>query len=224
MKSAFIANMSHEIRTPLNAIVGFSQLLTEPEMELTDEEKVEYGGYIKVNSDTLLNLVNDILQISKMDAKSMEFNIVDADMAEICKTGAESARANLNPGVSIETKLPDHPVPVQTDVLRLLQVFNNLLSNAKKFTEHGTITVALEDSPGPDEIRISVTDTGCGIPTDKADYVFQRFKQIDSFKQGTGLGLSITRSIIENLGGRIWLDTDYHNGARFVFTHPTRQS
>ena len=109
--------MSHEIRTPLNAIVGFSQLLTEPEMELTDEEKVEYGGYIKVNSDTLLNLVNDILQISKMDAKSMEFNIVDADMAEICKTGAESARANLNPGVSIETKLPDHPVPVQTDVL-----------------------------------------------------------------------------------------------------------
>ena len=224
MKSAFIANMSHEIRTPLNAIVGFSQLLTEPEMELTDEEKVEYGGYIKVNSDTLLNLVNDILQISKMDAKSMEFNIVDADMAEICKTGAESARANLNPGVSIETKLPDHPVPVQTDVLRLLQVFNNLLSNAKKFTEHGTITVALEDSPEPDEIRISVTDTGCGIPTDKADYVFQRFKQIDSFKQGTGLGLSITRSIIENLGGRIWLDTDYHNGARFVFTHPTRQS
>ena len=84
--------------------------------------------------------------------------------------------------------------------------------------------MALEDSPEPDEIRISVTDTGCGIPTDKADYVFQRFKQIDSFKQGTGLGLSITRSIIENLGGRIWLDTDYHNGARFVFTHPTRQS
>ena len=224
MKSAFIANMSHEIRTPLNAIVGFSQLLTEPEIVLTDEEKVEYGGYIKVNSDTLLNLVNDILQISKMDAKSMEFNIVDADMVEICKTGVESARANLDPGISIETKLPDHPVPVQTDVLRLLQVFNNLLSNAKKFTEHGTITVALEDSPEPDEIRISVTDTGCGIPTDKADYVFQRFKQIDSFKQGTGLGLSITRSIIENLGGRIWLDTEYQNGARFVFTHPTHQS
>ena len=97
------------------------------------------------------------------------------------------------------------------------------MSNAKKFTEHGTITVAIEFSPTPDEIRISVTDTGCGIPADKADYVFQRFKQIDSFKQGTGLGLSITRSIIENLGGRIWLDTEYKNGARFVFSHPTKQ-
>lgn len=223
MKSAFIANMSHEIRTPLNAIVGFSQLLTEPDIPLTSEEKVEYGGYIKMNSDTLLNLVNDILQISKMDAKSMVFNIVDTDMVEICKTAAESARTSLNPGVSIETKLPAHPVPVQTDILRLQQVFNNLLSNAKKFTEHGTITVAIEFSPTPDEIRISVTDTGCGIPADKADYVFQRFKQIDSFKQGTGLGLSITRSIIENLGGRIWLDTEYKNGARFVFSHPTKQ-
>lgn len=223
MKSAFIANISHEIRTPLNAIVGFSQLLIEPDIPLTTEEKTEYGGYIKMNSDTLLNLVNDILQISKMDAKSLVFNIVDTDMVEICRTAAESARTNLTPGVSIETKLPNHPVPVQTDILRLQQVFNNLLSNAKKFTDHGTITVAIEFSPVPDEIRISVTDTGCGIPADKADYVFQRFKQIDSFKPGTGLGLSITRSIIENLGGRIWLDTEYHNGARFVFSHPTKQ-
>jgi signal transduction histidine kinase len=223
MKSAFIANMSHEIRTPLNAIVGFSQLLTEPEIPLSNEEKVEYGGYIKVNSDTLLNLVNDILQISKMDAKSWVFNIVDADMVEICMTAVESARVNLSPEVSIITKLPDHPVPVQTDVLRLLQALSNLLSNAKKFTEHGTITVAIEKTTSSEEIRISVTDTGCGIPADKAEYVFQRFKQIDSFKQGTGLGLPITRSIIENLGGRIWLDTEYHNGARFVFSHPTKQ-
>jgi len=223
MKSAFIANMSHEIRTPLNAIVGFSQLLTEPEIPLSNEEKLEYGGYIKVNSDTLLNLVNDILQISRMDAKSMEFNIVDADMVEICRAAIETARANLSPEVSIIAKLPEHTVPVQTDVLRLHQVFNNLLTNAKKFTERGTITVAIEDSVKIDEIRISVTDTGCGIPADKADFIFQRFKQIDSFKQGTGLGLSITRSIIENLGGRIWLDTEYSDGARFVFTHPIRQ-
>ena len=223
MKSAFIANMSHEIRTPLNAIVGFSQLLTEPEIPLSNEEKQEYGVYIKTNSDTLLNLVNDILQISRMDAKSMEFNIVDADMVEICRTAVESARANLSTEVSIIAKLPEHTVPVQTDVLRLHQVFNNLLTNAKKFTEHGTITVAIENSMKIDEIRISVTDTGCGIPADKADFVFQRFKQIDSFKQGTGLGLSITRSIIENLGGRIWLDTKYSDGARFVFTHPIRQ-
>lgn len=223
MKSTFIANMSHEIRTPLNAIVGFSQLLTEPEIPISDEEKTEYGGYIKMNSDTLLNLVNDILQISKMDAKSMVFNIVDADMTEICKNAAESARANLSPEVSIETRLPDHPVPVQTDILRMHQVFNNLLSNAKKFTERGTITIAIEESNKSDEILISVTDTGCGIPADKKDFVFQRFKQIDSFKQGTGLGLPITRSIIENFGGRIWLDTEYSNGARFVFTHPVRQ-
>ena len=113
--------------------------------------------------------------------------------------------------------------PVQTDILRMHQVFNNLLSNAKKFTERGTITIAIEESNKSDEILISVTDTGCGIPADKKDFVFQRFKQIDSFKQGTGLGLPITRSIIENFGGRIWLDTEYSNGARFVFTHPVRQ-
>lgn len=220
MKSAFIANISHEIRTPLNAVIGFSQIITDPDMPLTDEEKVEYGEYIKLNSDTLLNLVNDILDISKMDAGRMAFNIVETDIVEICRTAAESAKANLQEGVSILTNLPGHSIMVSTDVLRLQQVFNNLLSNAKKFTTEGSITIALEASGSAKELLISVTDTGSGIPADKAEFVFERFKQLDSFKPGTGLGLAITRSIVESLGGHIWLDTSYTHGARFVFTHP----
>lgn len=222
MKSAFIANISHEIRTPLNAVVGFSQLLTDPEIPISEEERVEYGNYIKVNSDTLLNLVNDILDISKMDANRMVFNFAHADMVEICRMAAESAKTNLNDGIEIRTVLPDEPVMINTDVLRLQQVFNNLLSNAKKFTDSGSITISIDKyDKVKDIVTVSVTDTGTGIPADKAEFIFERFKQLDSFKPGTGLGLPITRSIVSTLGGRIWLDTTYTAGARFLFTHPT---
>jgi len=221
MKSAFIANISHEIRTPLNAVVGFSQIITDPEMPLLDEEKQEYGNYIKTNSDTLLNLVNDILDISKMDAGRMQFNIVEADLVDVCHTATESAKASKPEGVEILEKLPEEPLMVRTDVLRLQQVFNNLFTNAKKYTETGSITLSIDKVDKAKRlIFLSVTDTGTGIPADKAETIFERFKQLDSFKPGTGLGLSITRSIISTLGGRIWLDTNYTNGARFCFTHP----
>lgn len=221
MKSHFIANISHEIRTPLNAIVGFSQIITDPDMPLSDEERSEYGGYIKMNSDTLLNLVNDILDISKMDAKRMTFNLVETDLVSLCHTAAESAKGDLNANVSILTHLPANEVKVRTDMLRLQQVFNNLLSNAKKYTDSGSITIAIDNIDKKKKlVYVSVTDTGTGIPADKAEFIFERFKQIDNFKPGTGLGLSITRSIVENLGGRVWLDTSYTDGARFVFTHP----
>lgn len=221
MKSAFIANISHEIRTPLNAVVGFSQLLTDPEMPIDDEEKREYGNYIKMNSDMLLNLVNDILDISKMDAGRMVFNFAEADLVEICHAAAESAKTNVAPGVEILTALPDEKLMIKTDVLRLQQVFNNLFTNAKKFTDKGSITLSIDKVDTVKKlVTLSVTDTGTGIPADKAEFVFERFKQLDSFKPGTGLGLSITRSIITTLGGRIWLDTSYSSGARFCFTHP----
>lgn len=221
MKSAFIANISHEIRTPLNAVVGFSQLLTDPEMPLEDEERREFGNYIKMNSDTLLNLVNDILDISKMDAGRMVFNFAEADLVEICHAAAESAKTNVAPGVEILTALPGEKLMIKTDVLRLQQVFNNLFTNAKKFTDKGSITLSIDKVDVVKKVvTLSVTDTGTGIPADKAEFVFERFKQLDSFKPGTGLGLSITRSIITTLGGRIWLDTSYTSGARFCFTHP----
>jgi len=225
MKSQFIANMSHEIRTPLNAVIGFSQMLTNPNIPISDEERMEFGIYIKSNSDVLLNLINDILDISKVDAGTMKYNISEADIVRLCHTATESARNDkmLAPGVQIISDLPDHPVVIETDPMRILQILNNIFSNAKKFTEKGSITISLDESDA-DYIKISITDTGSGIPADKAETIFERFKQLDSFKQGTGLGLSIVRTFVENFGGKIWVDTTYTDGARFIFTLPRKSN
>lgn len=219
MKTEFIANMSHEIRTPLNAIVGFAQVLTDPDIENTREEKIEYGKYITSNSDLLLSLINEVLQISKIDTNNIKFNISDVDMCEICKLSVMSAKADLNSNVNMFAKVPDEPVYIKTDKHKIEQVLGNLLVNAKKFTDNGQISVILDASEDK-EINISVTDTGQGVPADKAEQIFDRFTKLNAFKQGTGLGLSICKNLIEKLGGRIWLDTNYTGGARFVFTLP----
>ncbi len=220
MKSHFIANMSHEIRTPLNAVLGFAQILTSDMIELTPEEKKEYGNLIMTNGDLLLKLVNDVLDISKIDAGKMEFNIETIDAVDLIKTAAMSATANKKDTVEIYAESDIDSIMIDTDKNRLLQVISNLLNNAKKCTESGSISVSLKKLDKEDMISISVTDTGCGIPKDKAETVFERFKKLDSFRQGTGLGLSICRAIIDQLGGKIWVDTSYTKGARFTFTHP----
>lgn len=220
MKSTFIANMSHEIRTPLNAVIGFAQLLTSKDFETTDEEKAEFGEAIMMNSELLLKLVNDILDLSKFDAGKMKRTNEPTDIVELLQMAATSASVNKSDAVEILTTTPVDSMVIDTDKNRLLQVLSNLLSNAKKCTKQGTITIALEKPQEPNMLTISVTDTGCGIPKDKAEVIFERFKKLDEFKQGTGLGLAITRSIIYNLGGKIWVDTDYTDGARFMFTLP----
>jgi signal transduction histidine kinase len=230
MKSTFIANMSHEIRTPLNAIVGFSQIITTPEMEITEEERKEFSDLIMMNSNLLLNLVNDILDLSKMDAGKMTYSLAPVDIVDLCTMAANSAKSDLKAGVEIFTDMPSGSITITTDKQRLLQVMTNLLSNAKKCTEVGSITVKVSkcradgtpigNHKAANFVSVSVSDTGCGIPPEKAEQVFARFKKLDSFRQGTGLGLSITRTIVEQLGGRIWVDTNYTLGARFVFTHP----
>ncbi len=220
MKSTFIANMSHEIRTPLNAVIGFAQLLTSKDFETTDEEKAEFGEAIMMNSELLLKLVNDILDLSKFDAGKMKMTNEQTDIVELLQMAATSASVNKSDAVEILTTTPVDSMIIYTDKNRLLQVLSNLLSNAKKCTTQGTITIALEEPQDPDMLTISVTDTGCGIPKDKAEVIFERFKKLDEFKQGTGLGLAITRSIIYNLGGKIWVDTSYTDGARFMFTLP----
>jgi signal transduction histidine kinase len=230
MKSTFIANMSHEIRTPLNAIVGFSQIITTPEMEITEEERKEFSDLIMMNSNLLLNLVNDILDLSKMDAGKMTYTLAPVDIVDLCTMAANSAKSDLKPGVEILTDMPSGSITITTDKQRLLQVMTNLLSNAKKCTDSGSITVKVMKSRADGTpighhmnanfVAVSVSDTGCGIPPEKAEQVFARFKKLNSFRQGTGLGLSITRTIVEQLGGRIWVDTNYTQGARFVFTHP----
>lgn len=228
MKSNFIANMSHEIRTPLNAVVGFAQLLADPNMEMSPDEKKEFGSIIKMNTDLLLNLVNDSLELSRIDAGHVKFKFLPIDVVALASAAAEAARVNLSADVTISIESVNDELLIMSDKDKLLQVFSNLLNNAKKFTEKGAIVIfvgsVFRDSvSGENMVEISVKDTGCGIPKDKAEVIFERFAKVDEFKQGTGLGLAVCRSIVESLGGKIWVDTDYTGGARFVFTHPVRK-
>lgn len=223
-KSRFIANISHEIRTPLNAVLGFSQLFANDQIELTAEERKQYADLIMTNGNMLLKLVDDVLEVSKIEAGKLKFNIGEHDVVALLNTAAKIAETN-NKSADVEIRFVTNlsHLTIETDRERLLQVLANLTTNAKKCTEHGSITIALEKQPKDDMISISVSDTGCGIPKEKAEEVFERFRKLDSFRQGTGLGLSICRAFVEELGGKIWVDTTYTEGARFVFTHPIRQ-
>lgn len=223
-KSRFIANISHEIRTPLNAVLGFSQLIANDQIELTAEERKQYAELIMTNGNMLLKLVDDVLDMSKIEAGKLKFNIGEHDVVALVNTAAKIAETNnKSENVEIRVATSISHLTIETDRERLLQVLANLTTNAKKCTEHGSITIALEKQPNDDMISISVSDTGCGIPKEKAQEVFERFSKLDSFRQGTGLGLSICRAFVEELGGKIWVDTTYTEGARFVFTHPIRQ-
>lgn len=223
-KSRFIANISHEIRTPLNAVLGFSQLIANDQIELTAEERKQYAELIMTNGNMLLKLVDDVLDMSKIEAGKLKFNIGEHDVVALVNTAAKIADAN-NKSADVEIRVTTNVsrLMIETDRERLLQVLANLTTNAKKCTEKGTITIALEKLRKDDMISISVSDTGCGIPKEKATEVFERFSKLNSFRQGTGLGLSICRAFVEELGGKIWVDTTYTEGARFVFTHPIRQ-
>lgn len=223
-KSRFIANISHEIRTPLNAVLGFSQLFANDQIELTAEERKQYADLIMTNGNMLLKLVDDVLDMSKIEAGKLKFNIGEHDVVALLNTAAKIAETN-NKSADVEIRVATSisHLTIETDRERLLQVLANLTTNAKKCTEHGSITIALEKLPKDDMISISVSDTGCGIPKEKAEEVFERFRKLDSFRQGTGLGLSICKAFVEELGGKIWVDTTYTEGARFVFTHPIRQ-
>lgn len=223
-KSRFIANISHEIRTPLNAVLGFSQLFANDQIELTAEERKQYAELIMTNGNMLLKLVDDVLEVSKIEAGKLKFNIGEHDVVALVNTAAKLAETNCkSDDVEIRVVTSISHLTIETDRERLLQVLANLTTNAKKCTEHGSITIALEKQPNDDMISISVSDTGCGIPKEKAEEVFERFRKLDSFRQGTGLGLSICKAFVEELGGKIWVDTTYTEGARFVFTHPIRQ-
>lgn len=223
-KSRFIANISHEIRTPLNAVLGFSQLFANDQIELTAEERKQYAELIMTNGNMLLKLVDDVLDMSKIEAGKLKFNIGEHDVVALLNTAAKIAETNRKSAdVEIRVATSISHLTIETDRERLLQVLANLMTNAKKCTEHGSITIALEKLPKDDMISISVSDTGCGIPKEKAEEVFERFRKLDSFRQGTGLGLSICKAFVEELGGKIWVDTTYTEGARFVFTHPIRQ-
>ena len=222
LKSAFLANMSHEIRTPLNAIVGFSSLLIDT-VETTDEQK-EYADIIQTNSELLLQLISDVLDVSRLESGKLLFKYEWCELVNHCQNMITLTRKNRTRDIDVRLQMPKEPYMLYTDPLRLQQVIINLLNNALKFTpDGGSITLNYEIDEEDQCMLFSVTDTGSGIPEDKQELVFQRFEKLNEFVQGTGLGLAICKLTIQRMGGDIWIDKNYKNGARFVFSHPIKK-
>lgn len=216
LKTAFLANMSHEIRTPLNAIVGFSSLLVETEDQ---EEKQEYSKMVEENNELLLQLISDILDLSKIEAGTFDFKIRDLDVNTLCGDVQRSMKLRVKPGVELlfEPTLPS--CVIVSDPNRLHQVVANFVNNAIKFTTTGYIRIGY-DQPDAKHLRIYVSDTGIGIAPEACEKIFDRFIKLNSFVQGTGLGLSISKSIIEQLGGTIGVDSELGKGSTFWFILP----
>lgn len=215
LKSAFLANMSHEIRTPLNAIVGFSNLLAE-----TDDiaERREYMQVVEENNDLLLKLISDILDLSKIEAGTLEFVHTDFELNKLMREKENVMRLKTDQNVELVFEQRYETCHVRTDRNRLSQLMINLLTNAAKFTHRGSIRFGYELRAG--QLYFWVADTGCGIPAERKDAVFERFVKLNSFKQGTGLGLSICRTIVEHLGGNIGVESEEGKGSTFWFTLP----
>ena len=219
LKSAFLANMSHEIRTPLNAIIGFSSLL--PHIE-DAEERNHYISLINHNNELLLNIINDVLDLSKIEAGTLDFTMDHLDIKSFCEDIMRNYDIKEDKPVPV-LLAPDLPeYYIYTDKKRLMQVITNFINNALKFTNEGQIILEYRHKAESNEIEFAVTDTGMGIAPDKVDQVFDRFVKLNSFSKGTGLGLSICRSIIEHLGGTIGAESEIGVGSRFWFTHPLR--
>ena len=218
LKSAFLANMSHEIRTPLNAIVGFSDVLASGGS--SEDEQQGYVDIIKTNSDLLLRLINDILDVSRLEADRVTFTFEECDVVPLCQrvlASVSQARKSENEFIF---ECDRESMDMRTDTQRLQQVIINLLSNADKFTRNGKITLGLKVDEKQRKVLFSVSDTGTGIPLEKQKLVFERFEKLNEYVQGTGLGLFICKLTVEKWGGEIWVDPGYTDGARFVFTHP----
>lgn len=218
LKSAFLANMSHEIRTPLNAIVGFTDVLTLG--GLSPEEMKEYNNIINSNAAMLLHLINDILDLSRLEAGRDKLELAECDVVSVSRMALDSVAVTSDKGLEFRFECPFDMYLMNTDIHRLRQVLINLLTNANKFTEKGSITLSVEKDDVENVMVFSVSDTGCGIPLEKQGAVFSRFEKLSEYTQGAGLGLSICKLIVNKLGGEIWVDSKYTDGARFVFTHP----
>lgn len=215
LKSAFLANMSHEIRTPLNAIVGFSKLVIDAECT---NEKEQYAEIIERNSEILLNLFNDILDLSSLEADSLSFNIRPIKLIDICLQLEQQFCYKVKNGTKLILDDVDTELYVSGDWNRIIQIISNLLSNAAKFTPKGEIHFGYREKK--DFVEFYVKDSGIGIPAERVATIFQRFGKINDFVQGTGLGLTLCRMLVEKMGGRIWLRSQEGKGSRFYFTLP----
>ena len=218
-KTAFLANMSHEIRTPLNAIVGFSNLL--PSAENVEEEKL-YSRIINQNSEILLQLINDILDLSKIEAGTLEYVKQPMNLGEVCRNIYEIHKGRVQEGVTLILDNKEDDLIIEEDRNRIMQVITNFITNATKFTYAGEIRFGFKIENHC--IHVYVKDTGIGIEASKVDHIFDRFVKLNSFAQGTGLGLAICRMIIEKIGGEIGVTSETGKGSTFFFTIPYKEN
>lgn len=218
-KSIFLSNMSHDLRTPLNAIVGFSGILTTTD-DIEPELKEQCRDYIRSNSDLLMKLVDDIIDFSTLKEAKIKFDFGKCDVLALCHSVAETVAKVKQTEARLTFSSTVAQLEIETDIQRLQQVLINLLTNAAKFTKEGEIRLLLDYNRETDEAIFTVEDTGCGIPLEKQARIFERFEKLHESVQGVGLGLSICKLIIDHVHGKIWIDSGYTAGARFVFTHP----
>lgn len=218
MKSVFLANMSHEIRTPLNAIVGFSEIIAVTENE---EEKMEYLEIIQKNSNLLLQLINDILDLSRIESGKSEMHFQQVEVAGLVEEVEKVHQLKMKSGVELDVIRPEGEYWTTTDRNRVMQVLFNFLSNAIKNTDKGNITLGLKHEGS--WLKLYVSDTGCGISKEKLPQIFTRFEKLNDFVQGTGLGLSICKSIVERLGGRIEVTSELGQGSTFALYLPYQE-
>lgn len=218
MKSVFLANMSHEIRTPLNAIVGFSEIIAVTESE---EEKMEYLEIIQKNSNLLLQLINDILDLSRIESGKSEMHFQQVEIAGLVEEVEKVHQLKMKSNVELKVIRPEGEYWTSTDRNRVMQVLFNFLSNAIKNTEKGSITLGLKHEGS--WLKLYVSDTGCGISKEKLPQIFTRFEKLNDFVQGTGLGLSICKSIVERLGGRIEVTSELGQGSTFALYLPYQE-
>lgn len=216
-KSLLLSNMSHEIRTPLSALAGFSGILTDNSID--NETQKQCYDIIEQNSNLLLKLIDDIIDLSNLEIGKMKFQIKDYEAVTLCRNVIETVEKikQTNANVYFETEFEE--LTIHTDKARFQQLLINLLINATKFTQQGSIILSLKQK-SESEVLLSITDTGCGIAPEKQDAIFNRFEKLNEEAEGSGLGLSICQLIIEQLNGKIWIDKSYTDGCRFCFTHP----
>lgn len=220
LKSLFLANMSHEIRTPLNAIVGFSNLLVEGELDCN--EKSHFGSVINENSQLLLRLINDLLDLSKIESGAVGMTLKLVDLNQLIRRCCDTQQINWKSEATLLDELPEESLQIHTDEMRLQQVIHNLLSNAHKHTHKGHVRIGYH--MGKEHITLYVKDSGNGIPQEHLGDIFNRFFKATTTVQGTGLGLTIAKSLVERLGGVIGVESTVGKGSHFYFTHPLNHS
>ena len=217
MQNHFFSSMSHEIRTPINTIIGLNEMILREEIS---DEAAGDAKSIQGASKMLLTLINDILDISRLESGKTKFVFADCEVVSMCGIVLSTVEQTRRTEAEYRFESTVDLLILRTDEQRLKQILINLLTNASKFTPSGSICLSIRVLKDSNEVEFAVADTGCGIPPEKAEKVFGRFEKLNEYAQGTGLGLSICKMNVERLGGRIWVDTTYTGGARFVFTHP----